>query len=455
MSIPARFAFFTIALAIGACADDPASSTPDVVSADTAHPETHESDSALDTISNDAESDSESDVDSDSADAADTSDVESTAAEATATIVFPPPSATTANTILVRGSASAATPITSLTIANQPATTNDGYLHWTALVPLALGDNPFPIALTTASGTTNFDTHPGVTRFSDEAGLTRGSGAFPGRALGLAWDAASYRVLASDDVGDGLYAIDPATGLRTVVSNSESSDGPGTGFAIVRPTVLAADGPTAWVADPPLLIAIDLASGDRTIAPGPELGDIAGVALDPAHPGELLVLTSSTLVRLGTTNGDLETLASGDIGTGPPLADCVSLAVDDAGRFAYVLRVYQDVVIKVDLATGARSQVLAEGAAPRFDDPHHLVWSDGALFVWNVDQLVRIAPTTGAKTSLANADGLPLLSPYGFTASPLGLVAIDYVPEWETGPERAPILFAIDPVIGTRVVLAR
>jgi len=379
-------------------------------------------------------------------------DIADTTSPVTATIVFPPSSATTAASIIVRGTASPS--VIAVAVASVAATSDDGYRHWSADVPLALGGNLLSIDLTTAAGKTHLGATVDIERFTSEVGLVRGSGDFPGRALGLGWDAASRRALASDDVGDGLYAIDPPTGLRTVLSNSESSDGPGSGFAIVRPTVLAARGSTAWVADPPLLIAIDLASGDRTVVPGPELGDISGVALDPANADHLLVLTSTSLVRLDPASGNRTVVSSDSVGRDPALADAVSLAVDDQGLVAYVLRVYQDVVIAVDLATGARSQILAAGGTPRFDDPHHIVWFEGALFVWNVDQLVRIDPATGSKTLLAGA-GLPLISPYGVTASPLGLLAIDYVPEWETGPERAPLLFAIDPVVGTRVVLAR
>ncbi|MFO0751441.1 MAG: hypothetical protein U1F43_38095, partial [Myxococcota bacterium] len=167
-------------------------------------------------------------------------------------------------------------------------------------------------------------------------------------------------------------------------------------------------------------------------------------------------------------SGERAVVASSDVGSGPALTNAIAMSVDPSGTKAYVLRVYQDEVIEVTLATGARRQILAAQASPRFTDPRHIAWvgaptaadsaDGGTLVVEDDTALVRVDPATGAKAVLAG-DGLPDVLPirgvYGLGGSPLGLLLVDYVPEWETPPQRAPMLFALDPVLGTRVFLAR
>lgn len=378
-------------------------------------------------------------------------------------IEFPPPSATIASSIIVRGTTVGTDMVTALSVAGQTAQTTDGFAHWQVTIPLALGSNPLPMVASTALGPVTDATHTGVLGSADEQSLTRGVGQWPGRALGLCYEPVSGRVLLTDDNVDGLYAVNPDTGDRTLISDSESGTGPGTGFAIVRPTVVTALGNTAWVADPPVVVKIDLATGDRVLAAGggatstgPEPGTVVGLAVDPGNAARILLLNGEgTLMGMDATSGNRTVISSDVVGAGPTLQNAVAMAVDAAGHHAYALVVYQNVVVQVDLSNGNRANVLASGAMPRFNQPEHIAWVEPfGIFVWSDDALFAVDVTTGAKTPIQGAGAL-LRSIQGLASWPWGLLTVDYVPDWEPPPARAPQVFAIDPLLGTRVVVAR
>lgn len=467
----------TVAAAAAACGDDGDATTDTTSTTDSATPgdgtNPGDGDGQV-TNSPDGESDSADpgdtagddtnvtnpDATTTSPDVADTSEPGDTVAViASGTIVFPPESGTTAESIIVRGTASAAGPILGVSVAGQAATSDDDFAHWQVTVPLSLGANPMPLVVNTADG--NFTGgHGGVTRWPDldDEAAKRGSGEWPGRALGLSWDPVNANVALSDDVGDGSYAVDPVSGDRTIVSYSESNRGPGVGYEIVQPTAIAASGASLWVADRPYLVHIDIASGDRTLLPIGELS-ANGLAIDPrTDPSapHLLVLSDDALIDLDPVEGTKVTISGDGVGSGPALTNAIAMTVDANGRTAYVLRVYQDAVIAIDLADGSRSDALADGT-PRFDDPRFVAWVDGALAVWNQGALYRVDLGNGSRKRLDHdaAAGVELRGVNGMAGSPFGLLAIDYVPDWEEPPERLPMLFAVDPIVGTRVILAK
>ncbi len=364
-----------------------------------------------------------------------------------ARIVFPPPSATTADHIEVRGTAAADESIGGVFVGDVAASSDDGFATWRADVPLALGANDLTVDVEVdGAGRTTGVASVAVERWATEADGQRGAGGWPGRMLGVGFDRAGNRAIVSDDVVDGVFGIDAATGDRAVLSDSESTVEVGSGFEIVRPTDLAVRGDTAWVADGGVLVAIDLISGDRVALAEP--GGISGVAADPDSQ-RVVVLAGGSLQDVDSTSGALSPIA----GSGPSLDGAFRMDVDWSSDRAVALFEYSDDVIVIDLSTGARS-ILPNASDIEFSNPAHVAAvGDGTALVWSDQQLVRVDLDTGAR-ALVSGPGVELRGVQAMAGSPLGVIVVEYVPDWEDAP-RAPMLIAVDPADGTRVVLAR
>jgi hypothetical protein len=106
-------------------------------------------------------------------------------------------------------------------------------------------------------------------------------------------------------VAEAVLGIDPASGDRTVISD----DSLGTGPNLVNPLASAYDpfGPRVLVADNAqiggaALLAVDPATGDRTVLSGPgvgvgpALGASFGMVVVPEPSSELLLLASAAAI---------------------------------------------------------------------------------------------------------------------------------------------------------------
>lgn len=131
---------------------------------------------------------------------------------ATATIDFPPAATlTSADVIRVRGTCSDGDGVTQVYVNSTPAVSDDGFATWTAVVPLLAGDNRLSVSVTDARGAT-----------TDGAAVVdvtvRPGDILIGNAERIAFDAGNDRLLVADNARDAVLAVDPDTGVVSVLS---------------------------------------------------------------------------------------------------------------------------------------------------------------------------------------------------------------------------------------------
>ena len=301
---------------------------------------------------------------------------------------------TEGGTMLVTGTASDVSPITSVSVNGIEATTQDSYAHWQATVPLDPGVNELTVSTMDELSNTN----------TSAATLSIDYGPLFDFPEAVAVDMSNNRALVADTARDAIYAVDLATGARSVLSDSDTpnSDNP---LAAPRGIVVDAANNRALVADAyaDKVVAVDLDTGERSV-----LADLSGepllvwsIALDSANNRALigdpnpaiwavdlttgaysvfsndgtpdnvnnlrapwgididtannraLVADRSSVMGVDLTTGARTYLWNRDsyIGDNPPI-DPLAIAVDAANNRALVLDIDLDVIAAVDLTTG-------------------------------------------------------------------------------------------------------
>ncbi len=381
-------------------------------------------------------------------------------------VSFPPPGSATSDThLLVHGTTRAGLSVSSVQVAGASATSTDGFLTWQLDVPLSLGTNTLAVDFTAGGQLHTAFATVVVQRFSDEASVTRGTGAWAGRVLGLAWDALGGRVILADDVDDGVWGVTATTGNRVELADSESTK-IGSGVDITQPrsgvvrgnTSYVLDAPSVGGVDMPNITALDLTTGDRSIAAQlpAVLNDIALLPNGIEAIGASLDVKSVLAVNLVT--GTSRVVSSSTVGSGIAAGNFGPLGLSTARRTAYVGLRYQDTVVAIDIDTGDRSAFsVAASGEPHFNDPEFIVVDDAVqkAFVWDSNQLVAIDLTTGRRALFGTGPFAWATAVKAMTSTPFGITLCDYVPSWEPPPQRAPTLVVFDPLTGTRVVLSR
>jgi hypothetical protein len=324
----------------------------------------------------------------------------------TATIAFPPPVARTgAASITVRGSAADASgPLAAVHVNGVLATTANGFATWTAVVPLAVGENT--LTLTAEDSFLNVENAAAQVVVQRNARL--------GSPGSLALDAPNNRAFVIDGAADALVAVDLLTGLRTwfadtaVPGNNRKdalplavvNDAPrnrlllldGYDEAIVAinlvtkqrdvlssrhtnggvnrfesPADLALDLTHDRVlvsrSSPPGIIAVSLTTGARTVlsdATTPNAANLFGqpraLALDLNHDRVLVTdPTTNTIYGVSLTDGARSILSDNLTPNAvEPFQNVLTMEVDTAGNRALVPQ-FSGRVLAVDLASGQRT----------------------------------------------------------------------------------------------------
>jgi hypothetical protein len=180
----------------------------------------------------------------------------------------------------------------------------------------------------------------------------------------MALDAEPGRALVLDLVLDALLAVDLTTGARSVISDGATGSGP----ALDRPSGLALDLEagralvTAGTNEDAALLAVDLATGARSLISGqdkgngPALRDPRDVALDAARNRALITdPIHGGLLAVDLDTGDRTILSSAATAGGPGLELPAGVALDAQQGRALLVDQARDVLVAVDLETGART----------------------------------------------------------------------------------------------------
>jgi hypothetical protein len=216
----------------------------------------------------------------------------------------------------------------------------------------------------------------GLTLVSD---ATRGMGPLPSNLVAVAVDPAQGRAFAYDVGIQGIMGIDLATGDRTIVSDATTGTGPA--FNIGPAGMLYdAAGARLIVAAPAVpvgpsvfrhaLVAVDPATGHRTIlsdsatGTGPEFSFNGSFALAPDFAGgRALVHFHSTLVAVELATGNRALIYDG-----PPYLFTTRIGADPAN--SRVIEARHDGLRAIDLPTGNAAAVSNEamGTGPVLAD---------------------------------------------------------------------------------------
>lgn len=340
----------------------------------------------------------------------------------TARILFPLPlSYTEASVLTVRGTATDAHGIDSVSVNGVAATSIDGYANWRANLPLSAINTTITVSVTDLAGNT--------TASADSASITNRGPQLVGY-VGVAFDSNGNQLVAVDRYADRVYGYDATTGVGRLISEGPA---PGALPNQFSPTVLQVDATRnrALYIDYQIdaLVAVDLATGTRSIA-SPSQGAnhptsmvVANdLALDPANnrafaynmmcnciiamdldtatrsiissasvgggdpfptsllglvydnvttPGTPRLLSNSfvgfgvhDIVAIDVATGNRSTLSSANlaIGTGPSLEGTMSIMLDPVRKRLLTADNNIFGIMAVDLATGNRSQLMDQNA---------------------------------------------------------------------------------------------
>ena len=194
-----------------------------------------------------------------------------------------------------------------------------------------------------------------------------------------------------------LLAVDLATGDRTVVSDPATGNGPQFLFA----EAIVVDGDRALVLSGRTIFAVDLASGDRSIVSnastgvGPMFDDPDEIALAGNY---LLVADDYSLLAVELASGDRTILSGG--------GDVQAIVVD--GDRAFVVDQFHEdmsAILAVDLASGERSIIADDsvGAGPILLHASDLVLDGDRVLVLARGGLYGVDLATGDRTVLSGA----------------------------------------------------
>jgi len=171
------------------------------------------------------------------------------------------------------------------------------------------------------------------------------------------------------------------------------------------------------------MVFVDTTPG-ASVGNGPAFGTARSGAIDTTRRRVLVAEQTPTprVLAVSLATGDRTILTGGGVGTGPALAGVAGVRVDAASNTAWLLDPGLRALVRVDGATGARTIVSddATGTGPAFVDPVALD------LVLDDDQALVADPGAGAirVVDLINGDrgtvasGAPLQSPNGIYRDP-------------------------------------
>ncbi len=291
----------------------------------------------------------------------------------TARVVFPTRfSYTDAMQLHVRGVAHDANGVTSLRVNGTAAISSDGFEHWSAVVPLSVGDNALIVSVTDVFGNIT-GTAASVT--------VANRGEVANDVTSLAYDPAVGRVLFTDRERRALLAARVNDGFVSLISDANR----GTGTVLQQPAGLVLDGARALVTDTSIdtLVAIDLATGNRTelSAPAaqPDMRVSAVLAYHAPTQRAFVGTLNGTILAIDLAGGGTRSVFSGGgTGTGTALLNIRGLTIDSSSGTPRLLAADSGAhaIIAIDLTTGNRSTV--SYAAP--NDPNNQVGSGPAFY---------------------------------------------------------------------------
>lgn len=235
---------------------------------------------------------------------------------------------------------------------------------------------------------------------------------------GLLADVSGGVLYAADLLG-GLYEVDIGTGASSLLSAPDYANN--LLFEQAFDIQLDAANGRALISSckPGVLMAIDLADGSRSrmLSPdrgaGPNLHEPQRIAYDPIRDRVLTInRTPSTnalsIIAVDVATGDRTIVSGPSAGSGAAFQGLAGVAMDTVNDRILVTDRLADEVIAVDPVTGARTVLSGGGqGGPAFDEPGAITLDgDRALVVdLALDALIAVDLTTGDRTVISQTGG--------------------------------------------------
>ncbi len=264
--------------------------------------------------------------------------------------------------------------------------------------------------------------------------------------------------LISDSGAATIFAVDPATGQRAILSGPGAGSGPE-----LSDLVGVSDGGSGSllvtnIDTNPAVLKVDTESGDRTIVSGSGVGGGPTfnypVGAEMTDDGSLLVLDGvrGQLFRVEAVSGDRTIIANDRTGSGPGLAASLGFVQDTTGTV--LVASGQPAVVRVALATGDRTLVSGSGVGtgPGFVELTGIALAgDGSILVLDsqLSSILRVDPVSGERTVVSGpavGSGPAFVSPFSIAVAFDGSLLVA-----DTG---ATALFQVDPASGDRTILS-
>lgn len=245
----------------------------------------------------------------------------------------------------------------------------------------------------------------GTGEVTNVSGPSFGSGPLPGCAFSsLVLDTrnpAAPRVLSLS--GPAVLAVDPTTGERTMVFDISTS-----GLGSVSSFDLDAANNRLLLAAATGLHAVDLGSGALTMISDGSTGS-GHVALDAAAGQALIASPAQQMImRIDLDTGARTILSRQFPGSGPRLSSPAAVTLDPSGQHALVTDVGESALVAIDLATGERSVLssndIGSGPALRSSFSLEVDTATNQAFIITGQSLTAVDLATGERSNISSAN---------------------------------------------------
>jgi len=336
-----------------------------------------------------------------------------------AAIQFPTAvSLTDGDTIIVRGTASDASEISSVSVNGVTASSDDGFATWQVSVPLNLGENTLTVETTDTAS--NSDSNAASVAIERQPNTLR-------EPSSIAIDRSNNRALVLETAPSAVLAVDLTTGIRSILSDSTT---PNANNTLIVPASITVDSANnrALVVDfvSNAVIAVDLTTGVRTILSDNDTPNATNaflaplsITLDSGNNRALVLDIGSGVNTAAVLAVDLSTGARTVISNNSTpnavnaLLNPQEITLDSANNRALVVDSDLDALVAVDLSTGARTIVsnnTLPNAANAFIAPFRMALdstNNRALVLDSeLDAVLAVDLTTGARTIFLDSSTL-------------------------------------------------
>lgn len=338
-------------------------------------------------------------------------------------VAFPPPvSLTDASTVTIRGRASDPDGIVAVRVNGQLADTQNAFAEWQTTLTLSHGSN---IAVIESEDSLGF-----IDEQAARIDVMQSANWFE-VPTAVATDPVNNRALVLDRVLDALLSVNYATGERVIVSAEDVGSGP----RLLDPNAVFydANGDRALVVDMQLaaLLSVDLSTGDRTVlsdgstGTGPAFDGPWSLTADIAMNRAWVLDIDATdplnpvpvIVSIDLSTGDRAIVEAPNTGIRPTLTAPTSLAVDATNQRLFVAdddvtdpMMPMAAIFAVDVAT-AEMTLLSRDGPFALEEPYALSYDPEVaaeqLFVLDrgADAVFAVDVTTGDRT-VVSIDGV-------------------------------------------------